>query len=355
MRKTRYREEGDKGLLINKKELLEKISWLSFALSRKDIGKQTNHFIFMNDFIHVYNDEIYVAVPFKMSMFFSVEGDSFLKVVGSFSEDVLKFEFSEGFLMISTESAKAKVLLNKDLFLENQILELFKIEGWKNFPKSVSEGINLCGFSASEDLTRGVLACVAVFPDKIVSTDDIRLSRYLLKDSVVREGGNWLISSGYSHLLEKFKICFFKELGGWLCFKNKDEYRFSIRKTMGEYPQEIEKFFSEKENFIKFRFPKEFKGYLESILPLLSEVLNYDKVLRIKAEGGMLYCIIEKEFLYKERKFVLEEDFLFDFLINPVFLKAILEKETAAYIDEEGHKLYFYSEDFSHILSLCLE
>lgn len=354
-RNQEVKEEVSNKILVNREELLEKISLLNFALSRKDIGKQTNHYIFMEDYIHVYNDEIYISVPFKMPISFSVEGDSFFKIIRSFFEEELRFEFSKGILKISSKAAQAKISFNKEIILSEQISDLFHIKNWKGLPSFVSEGIDLCGFSTSKDLTRGFLYCVAVFHDKIISTDDIRLSRFSLNDAVVDEGDYWLIPFDYSHLLLKFKLSFFKDKESWICFKGEDGKIFSIRKLKGNYPHDIDRFFQKKKEFIEFEFNEDFKAYLESIIPLLNEDLDYDKILRIKSDGKMLYCIIEKEFLYKERIFSINKKVSFNFLINPIFLKSILEKGRKVYIDIEGRRLYFYNQDFSHVLLLCLE
>ncbi len=83
-------------------------------------------------------------------------------------------------------------------------------------------------------------------------------------------------------------------------------------------------------------------------------MLSYDKIVRLQCKDNMLKCIIEKEHLYKERSFAVKKDVSFDFLINPVFLKQILNRGSTFYINEEKHKMYFISKNFSHVLSLCI-
>jgi hypothetical protein len=347
--KKESKEEG-----INKKELLEDLIRLSFALGKKDIGKQTTCFIFMNDYIHVYNDEIYVAVPFAFNSVFSVDGESFLKTLKGFFEDEIKMDIHGDNLKLFAKKTKAEVPISSKILLQKEIKELFYAENWKKLPEDVVQGIDLCGFSTSNDLTRGLLFCVAVLQDKVISTDDIRMSKYNLKKSVVQKNKNWLIRSEYSHLFKKFELSSYVEQDGWINFANTKGMRFSVRRIAGSYPQNVD-FFKKADKFTKFAFPEEFKKYLEFVIPLMSDILDYDKILRIKAQDKKFYSIVEREFVYKEKQFDLEKNVSFNFLINPVFLKQILDIGNEFYIDDKEHRLYFYSEDFSHILSLCLE
>lgn len=339
---------------VNRKKLVEILGELSFALDKRDIGIQSNHFIFTDNRIHVFNGEVYVSLPFKMPFTFSVEGKSFLKLVRSFTEDELYFEVKGEALHLKTANAKAKIpLIAKAAISElASIHDICKGFDWKDLPEQVIEGIKLCGFSTSKDLTRGNYYCVAVFPDRVLSTDDIRLSRYEFNKKL-KQTDRWLIPFTYLDLFNKQEYEYYDDKGPRLSFKSKGEMYFSLTKIQGDFLENEEDFFKDPEDLTKFKFPKDVKAYLDLVIGLMEDVLDYDKVIKITATGESIKCIYEGDLLYKERSFDIKgKKVKFNFLINPVFLKQILGIGSAFYIDDENYKIFYYSDSFSHVLSL---
>ena len=159
------REQKNDGIVVNKTELLDALLWLNYGLAKKEIGNQTTGFVFMDDRIHIYNDEIYMSVPFDVSfpVDFYVNGDDLLTVIKGFFEDQLLFNFSDSKVVkITAKKAKAKLAYSKEIVVKDQINDLSLNINWAKIPKDVVEGIDLCGFSAYNDLTKGNLFCVGV-------------------------------------------------------------------------------------------------------------------------------------------------------------------------------------------------
>lgn len=347
---------------INKEKLLELLSKMSFALDKKNIG-HSGEIIFLKNRVCIYNGEICISAPFKSNIEFSVNGDIFIRVLKSFLEKQLRMRIEGGSLKIYSDVASAKIpfILISDINVEimNEIDSiLFNDSKWAVFSENILEGLYMCGFSTSQDLTRGALYCVAVYNDRILSTDDLRLSRFIFNDGGLKmKQKRWLIPYVYLDYLYKDKYSEYCEYDSWLCFREEKEGMFfGLRKIIGDHVENSDRFFDiERKNMRKIIFPNEVLSFLDLVVGLMDEIVDYDKIIRLKAKSGELRFLLEKDFLSKERLFILEDKVDFDFFINPVFFKQILARGNKFYIDKNNQRLYFYSKKFSHILSLYQE
>ena len=353
----------DKGRRVNRNTLVEILSNFSFALDKKNIS-HSGEFIFFEDRVHVYNGEIYISCPFKLGMNFSVDGFILLKVLKSFIEKFVWMKINGSNLEIFSEQAKAKVSFVdiKDIApsvikdVKGFYLEKAK---WEELPQSILEGLYLCGFSTSQDLTRGNLYCVNVEKNVVLSTDDLRLSRYVFKEELKGKKEKWLIPFNYVDLFSKYKFSNYCEFDTtWLSFKGEGEVIFALCKLKGTHLENVDSFFSmKKKNMEKIKFPNEMLSFLDLVVGLIDEDLDYDKIIKLVSKDGKMVFILDREFLYKERAFEIEEgkNIEFEFLVNPIFLKQILSRGSEFFFDKEKNHLHFYSDNFSHILSLYLK
>src|SRR3990167_7230607 len=234
-------------MIVGIKQLLEKLDTCRPGLAKREIIEEAVRFIFTGENITTFNDEIAIIAPYPTDFHCSVNGDELYKVLAGIREDEVDITIQDNQLLIKSKRTKAglSTIIGEKERVDSLIKKLQEatIEKgfWRRLPKDFIEGITLCMFNASKDMTTGVRCCVAAKDDKIYSTDSIRISRYIM-DNTVKE---MLIPARNAVELVKYPIKKYGKSEGWLHFLTDDNIMFNCRMMVGEYPYIIDRFFRE--------------------------------------------------------------------------------------------------------------
>lgn len=158
------------------------------GLAKKEILEQTTHFVFTGEEVFTYNDKICISHPFKTDFSCSVVADDLIRILNGMKSEELEIFCKDNQLQIKGGKERGGLVS----YPEGQINALVSSLGikdllkkrWSFLPKGFSKGLSLCIFSASKDITHGVLSGILVRDDSIISMDDLRISRYTLDESV---------------------------------------------------------------------------------------------------------------------------------------------------------------------------
>ena len=176
---------------IEKSNLVKILQDIKPGLDNKGIIEQFTHFIFTGSEVMTYNDEICISHPLKTDFRCSVSAEELYKTLtGVKGEATVVMELEGEELKITTGKTEAGLSTKAKKHAEEmiQLLELDKLEDkWKPLPKDFTRGLFLCMFSASKDMTSGVATCVRVSNDKLLSSDEVRISKFSLSGSTEME------------------------------------------------------------------------------------------------------------------------------------------------------------------------
>jgi len=150
----------------------------------------SDSFIFHDGYIHTYNDNISVSIPFpildknNVNVSGAIKAKDFYNLLNRYSGDSIHMIPKKDKWILKSENAVAELTL-----LENTLID--KVKGlfddknkYVNIPEKFIEGISICLFSSN----KSVLAGIFVENEIITSTDEIRI--------------NW--SGGSSHYQDVF-------------------------------------------------------------------------------------------------------------------------------------------------------
>ena len=347
---------------LNRPKLLNILAAAKPGLAKKEIIQQAAHFIFTGDAVATYNDLICIVYPYETDFRCSVHGEEFYRVLDSIKEDEVDIAVEDGQLLINSKKTKAglSTLVGDEERVEKMIDSLReKTSGrkfWKNLPDGFSNGVFLCMFAASKDLTTGVRCCVAVKDDRIYSTDSIRLSRYIMDDEIE---GEMLIPATAAYELVKYPIEKYGYSEGWVHFLTKDGVEFNCRTMVGVYPyNNIVKFFRDPREEITL--PEELKDVLKVAAMLATGDVDTAKSVEITIDKDKITCKSEKERGWMIKTVDLED---YDgrkiiFWINPILFAQILEKTTSFFVvqkEDFPDKAYFTTDSYQHVIALPSE
>jgi DNA polymerase III sliding clamp (beta) subunit (PCNA family) len=344
---------------VDRKKLLELLSLAKPALSKKEIVEQTVHFIFTGEDIAAFNDELAITVPYVTDFSTSVKGEELYKILSSIKEDEVDLSVEDNQMRISSKKTKAglSTLVGEKERVTDLIERLKQVtkgkKFWKKLPEDFIEGIYLCMFSASKDMTTKVKCCIAVKDDLIYSTDNLRISKFVMSDVV----DEMLIPVRDAMELVKYDVTNYGFSDGWIHFQTKDNVMFNCRTMEGEYPYaSINRFF--KEPTKEITVPEELEEVMKAAAIVAEGDVDVAKMVEVHIEEGKITVRSEdkgRKWMTKEIEIEGFEGDKITFFTNPIFFAQVLKKSTKLWLiqnDEYPDKCCFNSENFYHVLAL---
>ena len=335
---------------IKKDELLNKLNLLkSTALGWKGILDISNTFIFTGDHLIAYNDKTSMCIDFETDFECCIPGLSFYEIINKIKKDTITIKLEKDELNIKGGNIKAMFkIIDTDINFIKELFKLGKVK-WKKLPEDFFEGLHLCSFSVSNDLTRPIFTALYIKDNNIYSTDNLRISRYEMDSSIKDE-----ILIPASSLVEIQSIKNFNKYyltDGWIYFKNEDNMIFALRTVEGEYP-DASHFFDNVEGTI-IELPEDLINNLEAVSVVIKDQHELDKKINVQIFEGQIICKGEQEIGWVETTDFVKTNEQLEFTINPQFFYQVIKKNRNLIYDE--NIVMFHSKKFDHIISLFTE
>jgi DNA polymerase III sliding clamp (beta) subunit (PCNA family) len=335
---------------VNRKDLLRILKLLRPAVAKREIIEQQTHFIITGSDIVSYNAQISISHPFKSEISCSVKADEFYNILESMQADEVTLTLEANQLKIEDEFTKAGLSTVVEDVVSSLIESLktqMEIE-WKKVPDNFIEGLKLCMFSASKDMTKGKATCIGIQGINIFGSDDRRISWYTLQEDM----GNFLIPA--RDIVELVKFPEIKEYwiaDNWAHFRTDQGVTFSVLKfPSNEYP-DASRHFNNIEG-TKVRLPDELKEAVEACAIMTEGDIQADKKINVHIGDKKIVCGAVKERGWIERTVITTFTKDCTFSINPYFFSQVLDKSTRVTIGEK--RAVFAQANFKHIISLPL-
>ncbi len=335
-----------------KQDLINILTIVRPGLAKKGIVEESNNFIFSGKNILTYNDKICIAYPFETDFQCSVPANEFYRIVSGIDKEELELTLKNNKLSIKAQKTKAELSAGTGENILTMVdgLELDSVQKkMKPLPTDFIEGISLCALSSSKDQTNPVLTCLFINNNIIASTDDFRISEYLMKGKIET---CMLIPAASILELTRFDV---KKYaidihGAWAYFLSDDNLLFCCRLVAGEFPN-YSTFF---EGFDReeIQLPENIKQAISSSAVLTEGEMDVEKEISVEIKSGKIRCKGQNQigWIEIENDIVFNTDRDINFSINPFFFEKILSHTNSMFIGE--NKALFKSGDFRHLIAL---
>lgn len=332
---------------IKTSELKEILLKIKPGLATKGIVEQATHFIFTGVDVLTYNDQISISYPLETDFECSVPAEILYNIIKDLKGEEVSLELKDNQLLLSSGRTKAGINISTDDSIIKMVADMGvpKDSDWKPLSEEFLEGLELCIFSASKDISRPYMTCISVEEDRLVSGDDLRISLFALNKKVPNR---FLLPATSAIELIKFNVVEYSLGSAWIHFCTEDEIIFCSRIVAEEYPN-VSKFFDM--NGPSLKLPAEFKNSISIVAPIADGDFDIDKQIEVAIEGNKIRCRAEGVGGWAETSLDLETKIPdLGFKVNPIFLSEILDKETVMTY-EEG-KILFVSGKLKHLVAL---
>lgn len=327
------------------------------AVSKRSIIEQMTHFIFTEDTVTAYDDQICISYPIETGLRCTVKADSMLKFVPRIDSEKIDLSLEDGKLIGKAQGIEAEIpiLVEDDIYkLVAEVQKQREKTKWIKIPEKLIEGMSFCMFSAGKDATREYFTCVAVKGKDIIAGDGSRFGWSQIEESTRK---NFMIRATSINEISKFgSFTHFCLSESWVHFKTRDKAVFHVRQNEGDYPiAKCKKLFEEfkgKEIELQESDRESIREAVETA-SILSDEIPIDKAVEITFEKNKIICKGKTESgKITRRRRIKYEGKSFSFMINPLFLMQVLDQDEPSSLSIQDDKMELKSENFRHLIAL---
>lgn len=372
------RQLGRLGVLLT---VLDKARAAVDATGALDID-QAQDFIFMGDRVVAYNGHISISAPMPedTGLALTVKAKKLYHILKNIPEDDLELGFGkDDNLLVTSESTKATIKadpLAGDLaeLLDSLNLDALKEKDWQDLPEGFDDAIKLCLFSAGKDPANVAYNCLHMLTEQLVSTDNLRISRYVFLQPKAEM--DFLMPIKAAEELVRHKVGQFNQGEAWAHFRGSDGLVFSARIKNEDFP-DCDEFFEFSGKTIEL--PPELSKALSAVLVFAPGEVDEDRVAQLHFKKGNVVCVAEtwdskpwyeiydgkvackgepiKIFMGRIERTVPAPGMqpppnLTKLRINPVFFMEILQHVTTMKVGKGGTRVLFKAGNFAHVMNL---
>ena len=340
---------------VEREGLIKVLERVSPGLAQKEVMDAMVRFTISNGAITTYNDLICVHHPFDLDIRCSVKATRFHRVLQKLYSKEVEMGLDEDMrLVVTDETTELKVPVT----IESELLE--KVDGilkdakdleFKKLPKDFMKAIKLCMISVGKSETYMALTCINVTSMGIASGDGIRISFYELDEGL----DPFMVKARLAKELIRFSdIDQFAVSDNWVHFKNPGGVIFSVRRVADcEFP-EFESHLVPTSTEIELTkdVRNDIKKALDTVIVMITEDDNMKKKTKVNiSREGFQFLVDGKEGeIRKIVRTVVNVDEDIQFIINPIFLRQIMDEATSFFA--EKNKIIIKSGNFKHALYL---
>lgn len=223
---------------IEIKKFINAIERVKPGLGKSPLVPEAEMLILDPDHIYSFNGEIAVSYPFATGLNGGVSASEVHAYLSKLKADEVEIALNGNVVEFSAgKKSRAGVILHQDV--KPYDLGLAATPDTKRFklPADFTDGLGFALFSVARNLSHGVLTCVYVAEDVVMSCDNYRATRYRMKTSLAKDSKPLLIPMAairplIEHAPVKFSI---EQSAGWINFENKEGTVLSCRSPFDAY------------------------------------------------------------------------------------------------------------------------
>lgn len=215
---------------INRKEfLLAMKAAMPGIESGNCILEGADTFIFDKGFIHSYNDNISVSIPFPITnkqgekVSGAIKAKEFYDLINRYPGEEITLIPKDTIWIIKSENAMAEFTLLENTLIDKIKDILPKKITWNPIPKDFINGIAISQFSNNKSILSGIF----VKDNIITSTDEIRINWYDMKESI--NDSFWITDKASKELINLNIIAFYIS-DSWVHFQTDNKSIFSCKR-----------------------------------------------------------------------------------------------------------------------------
>jgi DNA polymerase III sliding clamp (beta) subunit (PCNA family) len=330
---------------MKRTDLLNALSVVKPGLGSKDLVEQTTSFVFTENTVSTYNDEISISHPIETEFTGVVKAEEFYQFLSRIKTDEVEFTIADEELRMKAGRTKAGIKLEQEVKIQLPDVSAIK---WKTLPEDFSKVLKFVATAASTDASTPALTCIHITPEGIVeATDRYRACRWQMEPFSKKE---FLLPANIVSQITAIKPTKISIEKGWLHFTNENETVISCKIFAATFP-DIAHLFNSKEKGASLKFPKKLKTIIDRADVFAKREHEFDQFLEITLTSSKMIVYAYSTYGWsKESTKAIYKGDDFKFNIVPKILEDILDED--AKISIFSNRIKFDGADWKYVASI---
>ena len=330
---------------VNRTEFYRILSDIKLGLASKEFIEQTSSFIFKDNKVFAYNDQILACAEFESEINGVVQAEPLLKILQKTKEDEITIELKESEMLLKGKRFSSGIKFTSEIKLPIDDMDLD--QKFQKVPDNFVQLVRLACYTTGTSISDQILSCVHFDHSKVESCDNDRITICKFDDFDI--GGEFLVQGKNLMQVLKLEIDSVAFSPTWMYFKLKDNSTIiACRLYMDQYLN-LESHIPE-EDGREIQFPKEIEDIIDRADIFSKNEMTAEKNVHIDLNDGKLVISTKNDNgWFKERAKVTSKETL-KFSINTDFFKDIIKlSDTISVIDDV---LLFEDTNSMHFIKL---
>lgn len=218
---------------INREEFLKQLESVLPGLSAREIIEQSSCFIFKDENVNTYNDEIACTQKSLLKIEGAVPAIPFISILRKLQEDDLEINTNDENtqLLIRGKRRRAGIRMEHDILLPIEAVD--KPKKWKDLPEDFADAVGIVQSCAGTNEAQFAMTCIHICPKWIEACDNHQVTRFKIKTDVTEP---ILIRKESLKHIVSLDMGEFSETKHWIHFRNPTGLVLSCRHFIEEYP-----------------------------------------------------------------------------------------------------------------------
>lgn len=336
-------------MIIERDSFINALTKVKPGLANKEIIEQSTNFIFHENKVFTYNDDIMVSHPLELDIEAAVPAKELYSLISKQKVDEIEIILKDSELLITGGRTKAGIKVSEELTILPLIKEVSIPEAFFTLPKNFAEAVRFCIFSTSKDMSKPALTCIHVKEDIVESCDNYRLTQYKLSKPIKKE---FMIPYQPARYIGNMKVKSYTISKNWLHFKAEDNTIISCRTYVDKYPN-----ISSMTKVIgkEIQFPKGIIETLDRVQIFSESEFVQDELIKITLKKDKMLVRGEGDTGWINETLKVKYDGSdLSFWVSPRLIRDILVLLNKT-IYGTNNKLKFTGDSFCHIVCLAEE
>ena len=331
---------------IKRMDLVNQLESVRKGLTAKEMIQQSNCFIFKDEFVYTFNDDIFAACETGLNIEGAIEADSLIKLLNRIKDDVIEIEVNNDELSISGKNFSTGIKIENDILIPIDEIEI--PDEFESVPKNFSHLAKLACLTASKSLNMALLTCVHIESDKIESCDNDRITICRMD----REFNHDILlpARSFSSIVKE-NIVGMSIDDSWTHFKTDEDVILSCRLFYNKDDDyvDLEEHIPDDEGR-KITLPEEIEEIINRADIFGKDQESGDRYAHISIKKGKLKVSAQNESGWYQESSKVKSKETIAFSVNTDFLRDILKMTNQISVVDDV--LMFSSDDYTHIVKL---
>lgn len=215
---------------VNRENFLRCLESVTAGLAHREIIEQSGCFVFKDNQVMTFNDEIACINKSPLKMTGAVKAKPLLDLLSKLPDDDIDVEVQGNELLVRGKSRKSGITMEAQVMLPIEHVEI--PEEWRELATEFVEAVKMVYDCASTEESNFIYCCVHITPEFVETSDRFQIARYLLDTGFEEEV---LIRADSIKHIVGMSLTSVAETVNWVHFKTADGMIIAIRRHVQDY------------------------------------------------------------------------------------------------------------------------